>query len=55
LIDWVKVLLHHHRDNLAEAFTLLADTGRLPYRSVLLKNKDISQKYGESAPGNQRS
>lgn len=47
LIDWVKVLLHRHDP--AAALALLTEAGgtRIPYRSVLLKNKDILQKYAE--------
>lgn len=47
LIDWVKVLLHRHDPAAALALLTEAGENRIPYRSVLLKNKDILQKYAE--------
>jgi MoxR-like ATPase len=45
LIDWFKVMRHRHTT--AEALTLLADETTLPYRAVLLKNREALNRYIE--------
>lgn len=45
LIDWFKVLRHRHTTE--DALALLADETTLPYRAVLLKNKEALNRYVE--------
>ncbi len=45
LIDWFKVLRHRHTTE--DALSLLADETTLPYRAVLLKNKEALNRYVE--------